>query len=848
MPRPYQVILPLFLSLTLYLPADETTATHPSICPPETVSALEEALAARGMTFFDFTFEKDIATPTQALTIARTVLQDPMQLPVLADESLAALTSSEPAAFWRWAGELLDAESHPYTPGHVPAGTELSFPSRLDPVLSQTLAQFTISLLSVQTTVEDAFATIPTEDRAFASAYRLVGLYDAADTPEIRPKLLQCGISATLLDHLIDREEELDPRPAFEPFSAVLEKMDYASLMNAAQELEAAINTLDAQLDSVTHWPEEPLVITTPAGNLRIGTLGNDLHNDPSFTLIIDPGGNDQYLNTGGANGLLARPLSVILDRSGNDFYDDSALLGAGSALWGLAYLHDAGGDDIYRAAHAGQAAALFGIACLHDTAGNDLYTAGIFAQAAAIAGVARLEDLAGNDTFNLACAGQAYAGVAALAALVDRQGNDVYIAGRTLTDYDRHWKNHLSLAQGFATGIRPFTGGGVAILLDESGNDTYTADVYAQGVGYWYAMGFLLDLDGHDTYRLHEYGQGCGVHLAAGLLADLNGRDVYTAHSLAQGAAHDYAVGMLFEQAGNDTYTASHYAQGRGINNALGLLVDTRGEDAYFARQPEACQGAGHYADIREYDSLSILLDQADVDVYSSGASNGVATLRPDFGLIYDVSTNRPIASDVPVDSLDPPDLTNATLDKLMILAGRYGNTEERRVAREAAYQQLKTRGAPALEYLLHHANSDNMWYAIYAHRIVRESDAEATAPALLRVAANSTNAPVCKSAILLLGLHETPEYAPRIADHITNEITAGATMRTLGKWHITNEVDRIIPYLQNTNERKRIIAINALRDIGETNALQQVIPLLSDPFFTVRQAAERALTSPDH
>lgn len=180
------------------------------------------------------------------------------------------------------------------------------------------------------------------------------------------------------------------------------------------------------------------------------------------------------------------------------------------------------------------------------------------------------------------------------------------------------------------------------------------------------------------------------------------------------------------------------------------------------------------------------------------------------------------------------------------MTLAGRYGNTEERRVAREAAYQELKQRRAPALEYLLNHADSDNMWYSIYADRIVREVDSEITAPTLLHVAESSTNAAMCKFAILLFGFHETPEYAPRIADHLTNEITAGVTMRTLGKWHITNEVDRIIPYLQNTNERKRIMAINALRDIGDTNALQQIIPLLSDPFFTVRQSAERALASP--
>lgn len=822
---------------------EEAQRSFPPICPSETSNQLEQALTVLNMTWTDLTFEKDVATPTQVMTIARAVLQNPMTLPAFADQTRIALTADEPSAFWSWVGEQLNI---PLQRDDTTIATNgiIHFSVELDVALSNALCRFTLAALEARALLDHSFSEITEEEQQYAAAAILFDLLDADAQPDVSKALIRAGMSELLLNRIRSESEALDPKPAMDRLLSIIGRVHFAPMMAAAQTMETELHELFAAAGAITNWPEAPLTIVTPAGILRIGTLNDDEYCEPCL-LILDPGGNDRYFNTGGANGLLDRPLAFILDMAGNDFYDDMALIGGGGALWGLACCVDVEGNDIRRAAYSGQASGLFGVGLLTDRAGNDQYTAGTFAQSAAVAGASRLDDFAGNDLYSIACAGQAYAGVQGVAALIDRQGNEVYVAGRTRRDYERHWKNYLSLAQGFATGMRPFTGGGVAVLLDQAGNDTYTADVYAQGVGYWYAVGLLLDLDGHDTYRLHEYGQGCGVHLSAGLLADYGGRDSYTAYSLAQGAAHDYAVGMLFDHAGDDTFTADHFAQGRGINNALGFLIDTRGEDAYFARHPDACQGAGHFADVREYTSLSLLLDMADQDIYSCGASNGVNTLRPDHGLICDVATNLPLTSDLPADTMPAPDLSGWAPDELMTSACRFGNTEERRVIKEAAYQELKNRGAPALEYLLQNAAGDNMWYMIYADRMVREIPPDISAPALLHIAGISTNDLVRKYATFLLGFHETPEYADRIAGGLTNEITSGATIRTLGKWKITNAADRITPFLQNTNERKRIIAINALHDIGDTNALQSVIPLLHDPLFTVRQSAERALSS---
>lgn len=843
MPRTIHLIPVFAILFALTAHADAPPASV-ALCSAEISNQLERAFAVRNWTWHDLAFEKDIAAPTQVMNIARTVLQDPMALPAFADRTLEALTDEDRSALWTWAGELLEERTGEPTPPAAAPGGGIAMPSVLDPALSNALSRLLSAAMEAQSLLDYAFADVPREDRQYAAAAILADLLDASEQPDVRPALIHAGLPETLLDQVQRESESLDPSPANDRLLSVIARIRFSALLHAAQRLEQAASACRSDLAHVSHWPETMQLLSTECGPIVIGTLLDDTYSENAF-LLLDPGGNDHYLNTGAANGLLDRPLSLVIDLSGRDFYDDSGIPACGMALWGLSFCLDAQGNDIRRTAYSGQAAALFGVALLSDLSGDDQYIAGAFAQCAALAGLAILEDAHGNDTYTLSTAGQSYAGVGGVAALIDRNGNDLYTAGRTRPDADRHWRNYLSLAQGFSIGMRPIAGGGVAILLDQSGNDTYSADVYAQGVGYWYSIGMLLDLHGHDNYRLHEYGQGCGVHLSAGLLADSEGRDTYTAYSLAQGAAHDYAVGMLFEQEGSDTYTADHFAQGRGINNALGFLIDSRGEDAYFARRSEACQGAGHYSDFREYDSLSLLLDLADEDVYSSGASNGVPTLRPDFGLICDVATNLPLATDVPQDTMPPPDLTQSTLDELMTAACRFGNTEERRVTREAAFQEFKRRGDPALNYLLQHADGNNAWYMIYADRMVRENPAEISAPTLLHTCNTTTNELIRKYALLLLGFHETPQYAEQIMHGLTNEITAGATIRTLGKWKITNAVEQITPFLQNTNERKRIIAVNALRDMGETNALPALQPLLNDPLFTVRQSAERAITT---
>ncbi len=609
--------------------------------PPEAVLSTNQrahitrALHQLNMTEADLGFDKDVAEPRLALKRLRACLGSPLDLPILGDEALAAVASTNEGSCWTLAGHWLELPGEQGLPvsvtGHKPS-PELPAP------LQEPIAAFLNTVQSAHTSLESAFRRLEPNARSRLAAGFLGGTFLIEDDREAYAALEQMGIPAAMLDDVIRKQHVINPQPDASNTLDRLESIDMGALLTAAQAGRRALTDLAAAVSATEAWPSSPLALPSPYGPILIGTTGAD-HYATSALLILDPAGDDTYEPPAGvAQGLAHTAFASILDLSGNDAYLSDGILGPGSALFGLSLLHDLAGDDTHRAAYAGQGVALFGAASLTDDAGDDRYEARALAQGAGYAGVGILRDRGGNDRYNVGYNGQAFAGVRSVGLLIDDDGNDRYTAGGQHPDYDRHTHRYLSTAQGFAIGMRPFAGGGIAALIDRAGNDVYIADVYGQGVGYWYAAGMLLDEGGHDSYQLYEYGQGAGIHLALGLLSDRAGNDVYSGYSLSQGCAHDYAVGMLFDHGGNDTYTADHFSQGLAINNALGLLVDSAGRDGYFALRTDQSQGIGSDGRDREYGALALLLDLGGKDRYSAGARDGARVIRPNHGIIYDV------------------------------------------------------------------------------------------------------------------------------------------------------------------------------------------------------------------
>jgi hypothetical protein len=155
-----------------------------------------------------------------------------------------------------------------------------------------------------------------------------------------------------------------------------------------------------------------------------------------------------------------------------------------------------------------------------------------------------------------------------------------------------------------------------------------------AVGGGYLWGVGLLRDESGNDLYYGDRYAQGFAAHQAFGMLADISGDDIYWAKSAAtQGAAWDQSIAVLFDAEGDDVYRAYSLSQGAAAQQAHALLQDVAGDDWYWssARDTQGAAGGNNYH-FRAEDpiySLGVLLDERGEDRYSTGIDNGETLLR---------------------------------------------------------------------------------------------------------------------------------------------------------------------------------------------------------------------------
>lgn len=184
--------------------------------------------------------------------------------------------------------------------------------------------------------------------------------------------------------------------------------------------------------------------------------------------------------------------------------------------------------------------------------------------------------------------------------------------------------------------------------------------------------------------------------------------------------------------------------------------------------------------------------------------------------------------------------DASAASVEELFFHMQRYGTTQAKRERKEAARTEFFTRGADALSYLIDHSDIENLWINVFAFEMVRTLPAEEAVPVLLRGLA-SDKPRIRKFAAFFLGFHDVPEHAPKLVPLLDHEKTRGAAIRTLGKWKCA--LPQVIESLNDEKERRRILAVNALGDIGDPQAIPALIQALGDPYFTVRKTAARAL-----
>lgn len=466
---------------------------------------------------------------------------------------------------------------------------------------------------------------------------------------------LYTGAEAMLKEDLdaVKKEKSEDEKKKDEEdliaFFKIVLKLDLPGLVNAAIVVAQAIDIetlvelkpskLNRYMDGWVVREEENLtVIQTDVGKVLIGGQGSNIYTEDAM-LILDLGGDDVYLNRAGGS-TRQHPFAVVIDVSGNDLYSASADFSQGTGILGGGFLIDLSGNDRYFARNYAQGAGIFGVGLLVDLAGHDEYKATATAQGAAIFGVGILADGGGNDRYLADRFAQGFGYVKGFGAIVEVSGNDNYFAGGTYPDDRQPNKAYQSMSQGFGFGMRPFetlvgASGGIGVIAEAEGNDTYVGDYFAQGASYWFALGILADKKGHDKYVSGRYSQGAGIHLSAGILMDGEGDDIYLSYfGVSQGCGHDLSIGILLDNGGDDKYIAGVISQGAGNDNGIGILNDNGGNDEYYIKG--LGQGRGNRE--RGLGSFGFHFDTGGGDdFYSPSGKNNRLIFKTDWGIFAD-------------------------------------------------------------------------------------------------------------------------------------------------------------------------------------------------------------------
>ncbi len=435
--------------------------------------------------------------------------------------------------------------------------------------------------------------------------------------------------------------------------------------LQATQDARREISTVAPPEDG---WPEFELRLATPWGAILIDhhTSGEQHADDP--LLVVRLAAPTALRGTVGATGR-RRPLSVTLLLNGASAVGcaadddlrrcDNATLATGVLGCGIVY---AAGEQAtsYRTQGWGMGAGVFGLGALIDEGGDDNYRMRFAGMGAAFLGAGLLLDAAGDDRYVLEEGdGQGFGGPGGIGVLADRSGNDSYYvepdaakAGRA--DSHSDYKVAVSNAQGAGVGRRGdgsdghAWAGGLGVLIDVDGNDTYRAGNFSQGIGYWYGTGLLWDGGGDDEYRSVYYTQGSGAHFAIGALIDEGGNDTHVLEhnaGAALGFGWDVVNALLLDRgAGNDHYEAKYDSIGLATKRSTALLLDEGGDDTYIL--DENARGLADRDEDPTYTSpgrtatfpmhlmqVGLFLDCSGTDKYLRRRADGTLVADPDAG-----------------------------------------------------------------------------------------------------------------------------------------------------------------------------------------------------------------------
>ncbi len=420
--------------------------------------------------------------------------------------------------------------------------------------------------------------------------------------------------------------------------AALGRKVDFARLFHAARTITRFIVQAEPMIFEWMEAHPDVRIIHTPWGALGLGSKQYDRWDDPDVKFIFDPGGADFYADGAATADSFERPISWIVDLDGDDAYQATSSPGQGSGVFGVGVLVDRAGDDAYIGRRWAQGAGFMGVGILVDQRGDDSYTAVDFSQGAGLFGYGVVADVAGDDHWRASLCSQGVGMPLGIGLLVDYAGDDRgFCTGKKPSSYGtpgvfEGW------AQGVGVGPRELASGGVGVLVDAEGDDTWEAGNFSQGGGYYYGLGIFRSAGaGNDRYIGSRYAQGFSAHQAAGIFMEDGGDDRYTTRNgVASGLAWDQSVSVFIDEGGDDSYFGGMgFSIGASAHNSICLFTDMGGRDEYRHAEPGKAGAGEHHGG----SSFSFFNDVGrEIDLYTDEkVKNNAEIIRPGFGIFRD-------------------------------------------------------------------------------------------------------------------------------------------------------------------------------------------------------------------
>lgn len=612
-----------------------------------------------------------------------------------------------------------------------------------------------------------------------------------------------------------------------ERVQSLLRRVNVQTIVGASRRLAEAVE------QTLPELRESARTAGSFQKKLRIGGLivdiagtGNDVHEATDAVLTIDLGGRDRYSGRHGAGVGYA---SVMIDLGGNDEYDVPDLsLGAGILGAGIAY--DLGGNDTFRTRSLALGSAMAGMGIFSKSGGDDLYSSESLSQGFAYAGLALLLDEAGDDRYSAGAWSQGSSASNGVAWFVDRRGDDSYRAeGRAFDPAATGLK--AARSQGYSAG-------GVGLLTDLLGNDTYDAGSGAQGAATG-GVGSLFDAAGNDSYVAGNAVQGASMGVGGAYLFDLSGDDIYAIRlGSGHGFGFDGGSGVLLDRAGNDVYSASDSRPGSGSLGGVGIFLDSAGDDRYLGF-------GGTTFDLGDTFSIGLFIDLDGSDKFADNLTDRFAIVGTTGGIAVDLAPT--VGADSTGDAPSPP-LARPVPGSI----GRPSDTDLANLFRrasegpeaESSLNQLIAIGMPALQWMIEKRLSN----VNVRERGIIAAVAGAIGPegrALIASRIGSESPREAENAFAIAVQLRAPEAAEYVGPALERPAVRQLAARAAGKLGARALVPRLMELAGGEDKRVALAATLSLAELADETVLSTAQALLGARDYPLRKAAARVMAS---